>query len=123
MAYISRQSIDTQEKILDLILVDENVEESHIEDYLRALYFIAKTYNKSFSPRKNEQIEFTQKAIEYYDKIIAYCQSNETAKSLIKNELKSSIDAKDLLERQIKTYQKTEDSDENDPSQKIDLVK
>ncbi len=46
----------------------------------------------------------TQRSIDFYRKVIDFCRVDENAKSKIEEELKNSIDAADLLERQIIAY-------------------
>jgi hypothetical protein len=49
-------------------------------------------------------MEYTQKAIDSYRKVVQFCKCHEEAKVFFAEEFKNSLDAADLLERQIKTY-------------------
>ena len=49
-------------------------------------------------------MEFTQKAINFYHKVVQFCKCHEEARVTFEEEFKNSLDAADLLERQIKTY-------------------
>ena len=49
-------------------------------------------------------MEYTQKAIDFYHKVVQFCKRHENAKTTFEEEFKNSLDAADLLERQIKTY-------------------
>jgi len=49
-------------------------------------------------------MEYTQRAIDFYHKVVQFCKCHEAAKAIFEEEFKNSIDAADLLERQIKTY-------------------
>ena len=70
-----------------------------------AFYFIAKFHNKFFSPDKDEQLAETQKAINFYRRVIDGCKNDDNdVRTSLKEEFKASVDAADMLQRQIQAY-------------------
>ena len=71
-----------------------------------AFYFIAKFHNKFFSPDKDEQLAETQKAINFYRRVIDGCKNedNDDVRTSLKAEFGASVDAADMLQRQIQAY-------------------
>jgi len=111
MMFLSKKGIESQEEIIDLISKDGTVSEDRYKLHLKAWYLIGKFYNKVYSPDPEEQMYFTKKAVEYYGLIVSYCRLNANASDFIADGFKSSLDAKDLLERQIIAYQSRKDQD------------
>ena len=71
-----------------------------------AYYFIAKFHNKFFSPDKDEQLAATQTAIDFYRRVIDGCKNedNDDVSTSVKEAFKASVDAADMLQRQIQAY-------------------
>ena len=74
-----------------------------------SLFFIAKFHNKFFSPDKNEQIEATKAAIDFYKRVIDSCNIDGRVKTALEEEFRTSIDASDMLQRQLQAYQLQDD--------------
>ena len=93
-------------------IIDETRDTDDVTDVgdarhrLLAFYFIAKFHNKFFSPDKDEQLAATQKAIDFYRRVIDACKNedNDDVSTSLKEEFKASVDAADMLQRQIQAY-------------------
>lgn len=105
MHYLSKKGIESQQEIIQIISKDGTISEEKHNLHLKTWYYIAKFYNKVYSPDPDEQIWYTKQAIDHYGMIVSYCRLNTQASNFIPDGFKSSLDAKDMLERQIKAYQ------------------
>ena len=97
MAYYAKTGIEYLEKatIMDVPL----------PKLANANFVLAQLYRNFFSPSIDEQMYHTQKSIEAYAKVIEIQQ--ELNKDDQDDLIKQSKDAKDMLERQVKTHQKS----------------
>ncbi len=82
---------------------DEETSED-VRSRLLSWFFIAKFHNKFFSTDRQQQMAATQRSVDFYRKVVDFCKSDEKAKLMIQEEFMNSIDAADLLERQIIAY-------------------
>jgi hypothetical protein len=105
MHFLSKKGIESQQEIIHIISKDGTISEERHNLHLKTWYNIAKFYNKVYSPDPEEQICYTKKAIDHYGMIVSYCRLNSQASNFIPDGFKSSLDAKDMLERQIKAYE------------------
>ena len=69
-----------------------------------AMFRIGKFYNKIFTPIGDDQVKFTEIAIEWYEKVVAYCQDNPDQKKAVSLELDHCVSTIDLLQRQLKMH-------------------
>ena len=96
MTYYARTGIDTLQKATSL--------EVPISKKVHAYFVLAQLYRNFFSPSIDEQMEYTKNAIEAYTTVIEMQQElHDDDDELIKR----SKDAKDMLERQVKTHEKS----------------
>ena len=83
---------------------DDVIDVGNARHRLLAYYFIAKFHNKFFSPDKDEQLAETQKAIDFYRRVIDGCKNDDDVLTSLEEEFKASVDAADMLQRQIQAY-------------------
>ena len=97
MTYYAKTGIDALEKAT---FVDVAMPKK-----VHAYFVLAQLYRNFFSPSIDEQLHHTQKAIDAYAKVIKMQQ--EQHKDDQDDLIKRSKEAKDMLERQVKTHQKS----------------
>jgi hypothetical protein len=97
MTYYAKTGIDDLEKAT---LVEVSMAKK-----VHAYFVLAQLYRNFFSPSIDEQLHHTQKAIDAYAKVIKMQQ--EQHKDDQDDLIKRSKEAKDMLERQVKTHQKS----------------
>ena len=72
-----------------------------------AIFRVGKFYNKIFTPIGEDQIKFTEIAIEWYQKVVDYCRDNPDQKKTVALELDHCVSTIDLLDRQLKMHAKS----------------
>ena len=72
-----------------------------------AMFRAGKFYNKIFTPIGDDQVKFTEIAIEWYQKVVDYCRDNPDQKTTVELELDHCVSTIDLLERQLKMHAKS----------------
>ena len=72
-----------------------------------AIFRVGKFYNKIFTPIGDDQVRFTEIAMEWYQKVVDYCQDNPDQKKAVALELDHCISTIDLLDRQLKMHAKS----------------
>ena len=72
-----------------------------------AMFRAGKFYNKIFTPIGEDQVKFTETAIEWYQKVVDYSQDNPDQKTAVALELDHCVSTIDLLERQLKMHAKS----------------
>ena len=72
-----------------------------------AMFRVGKFYNKIFTPIGDDQVKFTEIAIEWYQKVVDYCQDNPDQKKSVELELDHCVSTIDLLDRQLKMHAKS----------------
>ena len=96
MTYYARIGIDTLQKAIS--------KEVPASKKVHAYFVLAQLYRNFFSPSIDEQMEHTKNAIEAYATVIEIQEElNDDDGELIKR----SKEAKDMLERQVKTHEKS----------------
>ena len=96
MTYYARIGIDTLKKA--------TFKEVPASKKVHAYFVLAQLYRNFFSPSIDEQMEHTKNAIEAYATVIEIQEElNDDDGELIKR----SKEAKDMLERQVKTHEKS----------------
>ena len=94
MAFYANTGISALEKSLKF----KNLNDSKKTE---AYFKKAELYRKFFTPNVDDQMKYSQKAVEDFEMVIKFHQKGQE-KILLK-----SKDAKDLLERQLKTHKKS----------------
>ena len=72
-----------------------------------AVFRVGKFYNKIFTPIGEDQVKFTEIAIEWYQKVVDYCRDNPDQKTTVGLELDHCVSTIDLLDRQLKMHAKS----------------
>jgi hypothetical protein len=55
-------------------------------------------------------MEATQTSIDFYDKVIDGCNNDAKVKASVEEEFKTSVDAADMLRRQLQAYKLKEEA-------------
>ena len=105
MAYYCAQGVETHQDIIKDIQPDLDIAAIGAEDekvmYVSSHYQIGRFFNKYFSPDRDEQIGYTERAIEHYKAVICHCARFPDLKKPLKEELENCRQSVDMLERQI----------------------
>ena len=72
-----------------------------------AMFRVGKFYNKIFTPIGEDQVKFTEMAMEWYQKVVDYCHHNPDQKKMAEVELDHCVSTIDLLDRQLKMHAKS----------------
>lgn len=109
-AYFCFTGVKHGQTFLDTLNFKGSLPTKFSDDMVRpaivTIFRMARFYNKLFTPIREDQIKFTKLAIEYYQKIVAYCSANPDQAKKVEFEHNQSISVIDLLERQIKMHAK-----------------
>ena len=82
---------------------EESIQEAQSAWLPRSYFNLAQLYSKFFSPNVDEQMEHVEKAIQSYNRAIELLEHEKGQEEL----LHKCKDAKDLLERQLKTHRQS----------------
>ena len=107
-AYYCFSGIRLCEKFLDTLRVEGAPSGKYSDDMVRpaivATFRIGKFYNKIFTPIGEDQVKFTEIAIEWYEKVVDYCQAHPDQAEGLELERSQSVSTVDLLRRQLKIH-------------------